>query len=152
MGLLQGLELLMTVLLAQNRQPPLPVGSSVPHAELAAELISLPSGRLAMVCEAIVALKVRRGVACVCVRFGCVGHRRGADEVPTRAQRQSQSGTAQYSPRGLVPPWRSAGSTASRTVSTLQVSDVARPRRDSQHTGPLRRSSRLSTLQARGSA
>jgi hypothetical protein len=59
----------------------------------------------------------------------------------TRAQSQSQSGTGQCSPRGLVAPWRSAGSTASRTVSTLQVSDVARPGRDSQHTGALRRSS-----------
>jgi hypothetical protein len=79
---LQGLELLVTVLLARNRQPPPAVAAGVPHAELAAELVSLPSGLLAMVCEAIVKLKVRRGVACVCVRFGCVGHRRGADEVP----------------------------------------------------------------------
>ena len=113
--LLQGIELLATVLLARNRQPPPAVAAGMPHAELAAELISLPSGLLAMVCEAIVKLKVRHGVACACVRFGCVGHRRGADEVRTRAQRQSQSGTGQYSPRGLVPPWRSAGSTASRT-------------------------------------
>ena len=131
----------MTVLLARNRQPPPTVTAGVPHAELAAELVSLPSGLLAMVCEAILKLKVRRGVAWACVRFGCVGHRRGADEVLTRAQRQPESGTGQYSRRGLVPPWRSAGSTASRTVSTLQVSDVARPRRDSQHTGALRRSS-----------
>ena len=56
---LQGLELLVTVLLARNRQPPPPVAAGVPHAELAAELISLPSGLLAMVCEAIVKLKVR---------------------------------------------------------------------------------------------
>ncbi len=114
---LQGLELLVTVLLARNRQQPPTVAAGVPHAELAAELISLPSGLLAMVCEAIVKLKVRRG-GCVraCVRFGCVGHRRGADEVQTRAQRLPESGTGQYSPRGLVPPWRSAGSTASSTV------------------------------------
>ncbi len=57
--LLQGLELLVTVLLARNRQPPPPVAAGVPHAELAAELISLPSGLLAMVCEAIVKLKAR---------------------------------------------------------------------------------------------
>jgi hypothetical protein len=62
--LLQGLELLVTVLLARNRQPPPTVAAGVPHAELAAELITLPSGLLAMVCEAIVKLKVRLG----CVR------------------------------------------------------------------------------------
>ncbi len=71
----------MTVLLARNR-PPLPtVAAGVPHAELAAELISLPSGLLAMVCEAIVKLKVRPGGcrACVCVRLGSVGDGRGAE-------------------------------------------------------------------------
>jgi hypothetical protein len=68
MGLLQGLELLTTVLLARNRQPPLPVGSGVPHAEFAAELISLPSALLAMVCDAIVQLKVRLGGTGVRVR------------------------------------------------------------------------------------
>ena len=52
----------MTVLLARNRQPP-PVAAGVPHAELAAELLTLPSGLLAMVCEAIVKLKVRLGAA-----------------------------------------------------------------------------------------
>jgi hypothetical protein len=91
--LLQGLELLVTVLLARNRQPPPTAAAGVPNAELAAELISLPSGLLAMVCEAIVKLKVRRGgAACACVRLGCVGHRSGADEVPKLAQRQSESG------------------------------------------------------------
>ena len=54
---LQGLELLVTVLLARNRQPAPTVAADVPHAEPAAELISLPSGLLAMVCEAIVKLK-----------------------------------------------------------------------------------------------
>ena len=89
--LLQGLELLATVLLARNRQPPPAVAAGMPHAELAAELITLPSGLLAMVCEATVKLKVRRGVACVCVRFGCVGHRRGADELPGRVRCACQS-------------------------------------------------------------
>ena len=56
---LQGLELLVTVLLARSRQPPPSVAAGVPHAELAAELVSLPSGLLAMVCEAIVKLQVR---------------------------------------------------------------------------------------------
>ncbi len=56
----------MTVLLARNRQPPPTVAAGGPHAELAAELISLPSGLLAMVCEAIVKLKVRLG-GCLCV-------------------------------------------------------------------------------------
>ena len=66
---MQGLELLVTVLLARNRQPPPTVAAGVPHAELAVGLISLPSGLLAMVCEAIVKLKVRLG-GCVraCVR------------------------------------------------------------------------------------
>ncbi len=57
----------MTVLLARNRQPPTTVAAGVSHEELAAELITLPSGLLAMVCEAIVKLKVRLG-GCVCVR------------------------------------------------------------------------------------
>ena len=61
---LQGLGLLVTVLLARNRQPPPTVAADGPHAELAAELVSLPSGLLAMVCEAIVKLKVRHGAAC----------------------------------------------------------------------------------------
>ena len=61
----------MTVLLARNRQPPPTVAAGVPHAEFAAELVSLPSGLLAMVCEAIVMLKVRLGAACACVR-ACV--------------------------------------------------------------------------------
>jgi hypothetical protein len=66
---MQGLELLVTVLLARNRRPPPTVAAGAPHAELAAELISLPSGLLAMVCEAIGKLKVRpRG--CLCVRGG----------------------------------------------------------------------------------
>ena len=51
-GLLQGLELLVTVLLARNRQPLPTVAAGVPHAEFAAELLTLPSGLLAMVCEA----------------------------------------------------------------------------------------------------
>jgi hypothetical protein len=83
---LQGLELLVTVLLARNRQPPPTVAAGVQHTELAAELVTLPSGLLAMVCEAIVRLKVRLGPACVrsraCMRLGCMG------DVPTRAQRQ----------------------------------------------------------------
>ncbi len=62
---LQGLELLVTVLLARNRQPAPTVAAGVPHAEFAAELLTLPSGLLAMVCEAIVNLKVRLGAACV---------------------------------------------------------------------------------------
>jgi hypothetical protein len=60
----QGLELLVTVLLARNRQPPSTVAADAPHAELAAGLVSLPSGLLAMVCEAIVTLKVRLWGCC----------------------------------------------------------------------------------------
>ena len=82
--LLQGLELLVTVLLARNRQPPPPVAAGVPHAELAAELLTLPSGLLAMVCEAIVKLKVCLGAACARVRVR-VGHR--PCEGPTRSRR-----------------------------------------------------------------
>ena len=78
----------MTVLLARNRQPPPTVAAGVPHAELAAELVTLPSGLLAMVCEAIVKLKVHRG-GCVCVRaFGLRAPsergRRGAGAAPAR--------------------------------------------------------------------
>ncbi len=64
---MEGLELLVTVLLARSRQPPPRVAAGVPHAELAAELVSLPSGLLAMVCEAIVKLKVH--LSCVLWRF-----------------------------------------------------------------------------------
>jgi hypothetical protein len=92
--LLQGLELLATVLLARNRQPSLTVATGVPHAGFASELVSLPSGLLAMVCEAIVTLKVLLRVACVraCVRV-CVrafmlrGPSERADEVSARAHR-----------------------------------------------------------------
>jgi hypothetical protein len=77
---LQGLELLVTVLLARNRQPPA-VAAGVPRAELAAELLSLPSGLLAMVCEAIVKLKVRLGDALVCAGR-LHGRWERADEVP----------------------------------------------------------------------
>ena len=63
--MLQELELLVTVLLARNRQPPLTVAAGVPHAEFAAELITLRSGLLAMVCEAILKLKVRLWAACM---------------------------------------------------------------------------------------
>jgi hypothetical protein len=79
--LLQGLKLLVTVLLARNRQPPPTVAAGVPHVELAAELVTLPSGLLAMVCEAIVKLEVLLGSACACVRSfrlgGLVGPLRG---------------------------------------------------------------------------
>ncbi len=68
--LLQALELLVTVLLARSRQPPPTVAAGAPHAKLAAELLTLPSGLLAMVCAATVKLKVRLGPAgvraCVC--------------------------------------------------------------------------------------
>ncbi len=78
---MQGIELLVTVLLARNRQPPPTVAAGVPHAEIAAGLVTLPSGLLAMVCEAIVKLKVRLGAALV-----CAGRLHGrwatADEVP----------------------------------------------------------------------
>ena len=75
----------MTVLLARSRQPPPPpLAAGVPHAELAAELLTLPSGLLAMVCEAIVRLKVRLGG----VRVGRLhGRWERADEVPAYARR-----------------------------------------------------------------
>ena len=63
----QGLELLVTVLLARSRQPPPTVAVGVPHADFAGEVVSLPSGLLAMVCEAIVKLKVHLGAVWVCV-------------------------------------------------------------------------------------
>ena len=86
---MQGLELLVTVLLARNRQPPPTVAAGVPHAELAAELISLPSGVLAMVCEAIVKLKVRLGGG-LGVRVGCGPSERGRRGPGVRAQRLTE--------------------------------------------------------------
>ena len=62
---MQGLELLVAVLLARNRQPPPTVAAGVPHAKFAAGLLTLPSGLLAKVCEAIVKLEVCLGAACV---------------------------------------------------------------------------------------
>ncbi len=122
-GSVQGLELLVTVLLARNRQPPPTVAAGVPHAELAAELISLPSGLLAMVCEAIVTLKVRLGAAGV---RACSGGR-------------SVCGVLE----ALL---------VVSVLDALQVSDVVRAGPESQRTGPLRRSSRLSTLRARATS
>ncbi len=90
--LLQGLELLVTVLLARNRQPPPTVAAGAPHAELAAALVSLPSGLLAMVCEAIVKLKVRCGSAVRAFRL------RG----PTRCALRLPEYWVQRSPLGVV--------------------------------------------------
>ena len=88
----------MTVLLARNR-PPLPtVAAGVPHAELAAELLSLPSGLLAMVCEAIVRLKVRLGLL-ACVQAACtMGEGRRGPGACTAAGRVLGQG----SPLGVV--------------------------------------------------
>ena len=82
--MLQGLELLVTVLLARNRQPPPMVAAGVPHAELAKGLIALTSGLLAMVCEAIVTLKVRLGR---CWRACAPVYRTGDGRWPTRSRR-----------------------------------------------------------------
>ena len=54
----QRLALLVTAMLARSRQPPTGVAGALP-ATFAAELITLPSGLLAAVCEAIVKLAVR---------------------------------------------------------------------------------------------
>ena len=111
----------MTVLLARNRQPPPTVAAGVPHAELAAELISLPSGLLAMVCEAIVKLKVRLAGLLVqaCVRLGSVGNGRGADEVPARAKRLQEAWAVLSSRVGPADGVRSAGSTTCSTGLVL---------------------------------
>ncbi len=85
---MQGLELLVTVLLARNRQPPPTVAAGMPHVELAAELISLPSGLLAMVCEAIVKLKVSLAAACAGEHSGCMVDGRGS----TRSRRMHGAG------------------------------------------------------------
>jgi hypothetical protein len=114
-----GLELLVTVLLAQNQQPPPTVAACAPHANLAAKLISMPSGLLAMVCEAIVKLKVRHGAAGTHASGGVGPY---AEELPRVV------------------------------LDALQVSDVVRAGRDSHRTGPLRRSSRLSTLMRAGAS
>jgi hypothetical protein len=87
---LQWLELLVTVLLARNRQPAPTVAAGAPHANLAAGLITLPSGLLAMAGAAIMKLKVRLGAAGwrACLRAGCLGRRRG----PTRSLRVLSAG------------------------------------------------------------
>jgi hypothetical protein len=105
----------VTVLLARNRQPPPTVAAGVPHAEFAAELVTLPSGLLAMVCEAIVKLKVRRGG----VRAGRLhGRWERADEVPAYARRLLEYwGSARIS--GWSDRVRSAGSTPSSTGLVL---------------------------------
>jgi hypothetical protein len=89
--LLQGLELLVTVLLARNRQPPT-VASGVSHADFAEELITLPSGLLAMVCKAIVKLKVRRG-GCMCMRGGVQWGRRAPGRVRCACQSRVRGST-----------------------------------------------------------
>ena len=89
---MQGLELLVTALLARHRQPPTTVTAGVPHAELAAELLSLPSGLLAMVCEAIVKLKVRRG-GCMCMRGGVQWGRRAPGRVRCASQSRVRGST-----------------------------------------------------------
>ena len=71
----QRLKLLVTVLLARYRDLLPTVAARVPHAQFAAELISLPSGLLAMVSAAMVKLKVLLGHACVRVRVGWEGRR-----------------------------------------------------------------------------
>ncbi len=107
----------MTVLLARNRQPPPVVTAGVPHAELAAELITLPSGLLAMVCEAIVKLKVSLK-GCLCVYSNCMGDGRG----PTRSRRMHGGGPS-IGGRARLSGWsacmRSAGSTPSSTGALL---------------------------------
>jgi hypothetical protein len=55
---LQGLRLLVTALLARERRQPPAVAAGAPRAEFAAELMTLPSGLHAKVCEAIVRLQV----------------------------------------------------------------------------------------------
>ena len=96
----------MTVLLARNRPPPPTVAAGVPHATFAAELVSLPSGLLAMVCEAIVKLKVRPGDAGVCVRAArAMGQgRRGRDARCQRSPLGAVRPYAEYSPYYLQSP------------------------------------------------
>jgi hypothetical protein len=100
----------VTVLLARSRQPPPTVAAGVPHAKLAAELVSLPSGLLAMVCEAIVKLKVRLGAACACVR-ACV-------RVRLRACLCARVSAAWATGEGLQVPRRVHGACQSRVGAT----------------------------------
>jgi hypothetical protein len=75
-----------------------------------------------------------------------------ADEVPAYPWRLLEY-RGQDSPLGVVGPCaaRCRYFLYYRT-GTVQVSDVVRARRNSERTGPLRRSSRLGTLRAGGSA
>jgi hypothetical protein len=98
---LQGLELLVTVLLARNRQPPPTVAAGVSHAEFAAELVTLPSGLLAMVCEAIVKLKVRLGGVRAGMLHGRWGRATAGRQVSAYARRVPEY-RGQDSPLGVV--------------------------------------------------
>ena len=82
----------MTVLLARNRQPLPTVAAGVPHANLAAELVTLPSELLAVVCEATVELKVRLGHAGV----------REAARGPTRSRGAPRLSQYQRSPLAVI--------------------------------------------------
>ncbi len=97
----------MTVLLARNRQPPPTVAAGAPHADFAAELFTLPSGLLAMVCEAIVKLKVRLKPTGVRAR-PCSAQARPcerADSGPRRVHCAVQSGVGAVLAFGLVRPY-----------------------------------------------
>ena len=132
--------MLLKVLLARNRRPLSTVAPGGPHAELAAELISLPSGLLAMVCEAMGKLKVRLRVAppvrerCMCDgRLGGQKGMHGASQI--------------LGPRARLSGWSERMQWAryiscSTGLDTLQVSDLGPVRPGSVFTGPLRRKSR----------
>ena len=130
--------MLLTVLLARNRRPLSTVAPGGPHAELAAELISLPSGLLEMVCEAMGKLKVRLRVAPP-VRERCMCDGRG---------QEGMHGASQIlGPRARLSGWSERMQWAryiscSTGLDTLQVSDLGPVRPGSVFTGPLRRKSR----------
>ena len=96
---MQRLEPFVALLLI--RQRPTHTAGGGQHWELGAAVTSLPSGVLAMVCEAMMKLKVRLASS-----FGCVGHRRRRG--PTRS-RSTCTVLVKYggqsSPLGVVRPY-----------------------------------------------
>ena len=103
----------MTVLLSRNRQPLPTVAAGVPHTNLAAELVTLPSELLAVVCEATVELKVRLGAAGV--RAHCV---QGTGNWRARTHAIQQPSTVEY-------PSASPRSTQCRTASISALMAVS---------------------------
>ena len=139
---LQGTDVLLTVLLVRHRMPLSSVAPGGPHPELAAELISLPSGLLAMVCEAMGRLKVRLRVAppvrerCMCDGRGQKGMHGASQVLGPRARLSGWSERMQWARDVICRTGLDSDS------DTPQVSDQGPAHPGSVFTDPVRRTSR----------